>query len=255
MHAKSGVHETDLLCGFHPAGDAATAEAMLLRGEKPTSYRHNCSGKHTGMLAQAVLAGQPINNYLENNHAIQQTILRTFAEMCDLRPEDVLVGIDGCSAPTFAVPLRSAALAYARLCDPSGLPEKRAAALRRIFRAMTTNPDMIAGPGGFDTRLIQAGAGKILVKGGAEGYQGIGLAAGALGPDSPAMGITYKIMDGDPTGRARPVVALAVLRQLGALNEQKLADLAAYDSRPLYNWRHLEVGVIRPTFTLELARV
>jgi L-asparaginase II len=255
MHAKIGVQETDLLCGFHPAGDAATAEAMLLRGEKPTPYRHNCSGKHTGMLAQAVLAGQPINNYLDTNHAVQQTILRTFAEMCDMRPEDVLVGIDGCSAPTFAVPLRNAALAYARLCDPSGLPEKRAAALRRIFRAMTSNPDMIAGPGGFDTRLMEVGAGKIVVKGGAEGYQAFGLAAGALGPGSPALGITYKIMDGDSAGRARPVVALAVLRQLGVLNEQQLAGLAVYNSRPLYNWRHLEVGVIRPTFTLELARV
>jgi L-asparaginase II len=254
MHIKIGIHESDLLCGVHPAGDAATAEAMLLRGEKPTPYRHNCSGKHTGMLAQATMAGLPIRSYLDTSHPIQQRILRTFAEMCDMRPEDVLVGIDGCSAPTFAVPLRNAALAYARLCDPTGLPDKRAAALRRIFRAMTTNPDMIAGPGGFDTRLMEVGAGKIVVKGGAEGYQAIGLAAGALGPGSPAMGITYKIMDGDTAGRARPVVAIAILRQLGALNEQQLAELADFNRRPLYNWRHLEVGVIRPTFTLEFEK-
>jgi L-asparaginase II len=165
--------------------------------------------------------------------------------------EDVLVGTDGCSAPTFAVPLYNAALAFARLCDPSGLPEKRAAALRRIFHAMTTNPDMIAGPGAFDTRLMQVGAGKIVVKGGAEGYQAIGLAPGALGPGSPALGITYKIMDGDTSGRARPVTALAVLRQLGALNDPQRTELAGFDARPLYNWRHLEVGVIRPVIQLE----
>ena len=255
LQAKLGVHETDLQCGIHPAADGPTAQAMLLRGEAPTPNRHNCSGKHTGMLAQCILTHQPIDTYLSNEHAIQKTILRTFAEMVDMDPEDVLVGIDGCSAPTFAVPLCKAALGYARLCDPTGLPEKRAQALRRIFKAMTSNPDMVAGPGQFDTRLMQVGAGKIVSKGGAEGYQGIGLAAGAFGPGSPALGITYKLIDGDQSGRARPVIGLAILRQLGALDQAQLEALKEFDARPIYNWRGLEVGEIRPAFTLEKAGV
>ncbi len=251
MHARIGIHETDLQCGVHPAGDEATARAMLMRGEEPTPYRHNCSGKHTGMLAQCVLNTLPMEDYLNNDHPIQKAIKRTFAEMTDMDPEDVLVGIDGCSAPTFAVPLRNAALGYARLCDPSGLPAKRAQALKRIFRAMTTHPDMVAGPGRFGTLLMETAKGAIVCKDGAEGYQAFGLAPGALGPGSPALGVTYKVIDGDQGGRARPVIAMAVLRQLGALNKTQLDALKQFDARPTYNWRHLEIGEIRPAFTLE----
>ncbi|HEX9017710.1 MAG TPA: asparaginase [Anaerolineaceae bacterium] len=253
LQAKIGVSEADLQCGVHPASDEATAEAMLLRGEQPTPNRHNCSGKHTGMLAQCKLDALTTATYLANEHPIQQRILRTFAEMASITPERVLVGIDGCSAPTFAVPLRNAALAYARLCDPTGLPENREQALRRIYQAMTHNPVMISGPTGFDTRLMQATRGKIVSKGGAEGYQAMGLAPNALGAGSPAMGITFKVIDGDVTGRARPVISLAILRQLGALDETQLQTLADFDTRPIYNWRHLEVGVIRPAFVLEKA--
>lgn len=245
------VSTKDLLCGVHPAMHSPTAQAMLLRGEQPDSNRHNCSGKHTGMLAQARLSRQPITDYLNNEHYIQKVILKTFAEMCDLAPEQVLVGIDGCSAPTFAVPLHSAALAYARLADPAGLPEARAAALRHIFQSMTGYPVMVAGPNRFDTDLMQATGGRIVSKGGAEGYQGIGLKPGALGPGSPALGITYKIADGDHGDRARSVVGIAILRQLGALNAEEQQRLSEYDARPIFNWRKLEVGEIRPVFTIE----
>ncbi len=271
--AKIGVQESDLQCGVHTPGDEETARNMLLRGEEPTPYRHNCSGKHTGMLAQCILNDQPIENYLSNDHPTQKTILRTFAEMTDMDVRDVLVGIDGCSAPTFAVPLYNAALGYARLCDPAAmpaalpgglpaalpaamsrdLPGQRAEALRRIFRAMTTNPDMVAGPQQFDTLLMMAGGGMIVSKGGAEGYQALGLAPGALSAGSPGMGITFKVIDGDTEGRARPVIAVNILRQLGALDDSQLEMLKRFDTRPIYNWRHLDVGVIRPAFTLQKA--
>jgi L-asparaginase II len=251
MQARIGVCEADLQCGAHPPIDEETARAMALRGEAPGPYRHNCSGKHTGMLAQAVLARQPIEGYLDPGHPIQQAILNTFAGLVEVESEAVLVGIDGCSAPTFAVPLRNAALGYARLADPGGLPEQRARALARIQAAMLEHPEMVAGPGRFDTRLMEAGRGKILCKGGAEGYQAIGLLPGALGPGSPALGIAYKVIDGDSAGRARPVIALAVLRQLGALDESQLASLQAFDARPIHNWRGLEVGEIRAAFQLK----
>ncbi len=251
LQAKIGITENDLLCGVHPAIDEATANAMRQRGAEPTPNRHNCSGKHTGMLAHAVMRSLPTGDYLNVDHPIQKTILQTFAEMLDLSPDDVLVGIDGCSAPTFAAPLRNAATAFARLADPSDLPEKRAKALARIFKAMTCNPDMVAGPGAFDTVLMQVGNGKIVSKGGAEGYQAIGLLPGAFGTGSPAVGITYKIADGDTSGRARPVVGVEVLRQLGALNEEQVQALSNFYTRPIYNWRKIEVGIIRPAFRLE----
>jgi L-asparaginase II len=80
IQAKVGVAETDLLCGVHEPYDKATADAMRERGEAPTPYRHNCSGKHTGMLAHARLRELPLEEYLDPGGPIQESILRAFAD-------------------------------------------------------------------------------------------------------------------------------------------------------------------------------
>lgn len=252
LQGKAGISEKDLLCGVHPVEHPPTAEAMRQRGEQPTPNRHNCSGKHSAMLAFARMLGLPKEDYIHPDHPIQRQILQTFAEMCNLPVEQVVVGIDGCSAPNFAVPLYHAALAFARLCDPQTgqvQPPERARACQVITAAMTAHPDMVAGPGRFDTRLMQTASGRVLAKGGAEGYQAIGLLPGALGPGSAALGIAIKISDGDHASRARSAVALEILRQLGALSPSELEALADFGPRkPVYNWRKIVVGEIRPCF-------
>jgi L-asparaginase II len=252
IHRKLGISAADLLCGIHPPVNTATAERMLKNGEPNSPLRHNCSGKHTGMLAHCLLRGLPIQDYINPLHPIQQTIFQTFSEMTGVPLDQMPLGTDGCSAPVFAVPLRAAAWAFAKLADPSALSEPRRSALAHIFHAMTSNPEMIAGPGAFDTVLMEVGAGKILTKGGAEGYQAIALLPGACSPNSPAYGITLKISDGDSTNRARPTVTVEILRCLGALSADQITALAAFDRRPQYNWRHIEVGEIRPCFQLSL---
>jgi len=207
------------------------------------------------MLASACLHGWSKASYLELSQPLQQGILNAFAEMCDLPASQVQVGIDGCSAPNFAVPLRNVALAFARLCDPQELPEPRALACRAISSAMMAHPFMVAGPGRFDTRLMEVGAGMMVSKGGAEGYQGIGLLPGALGPGSPAMGLALKVSDGDLKGRARPLICLEILRQLGALSHQQLQALAEFGPRlPVLNRRAIEVGEARSAFQLDWAQ-
>jgi L-asparaginase II len=250
MQARIGVKESDLRCGTHYPLDEASARQMRARGETPTSNRHNCSGKHTGMLANARLRGLSIDDYLNPDHPLQQIILRDFAAMTGLDPAAVPVGIDGCSAPTFAAPLRRAGHAYALLADPQGLPAKRAAALQHIYRAMSAYPEMVAGPLRFDTLLMQATGGKVVSKGGAEGYQGMAVRPGALHPGSPGIGIVLKIADGDSAGRAVSTAALSALVQLGLLTDSERAALAMFDRRTLRNWRELEIGEVRPVFSL-----
>jgi L-asparaginase II len=254
LQKKAGIHESDLLCGTHPPMHEATAKALLERGEKPTPNRHNCSGKHSGMLAFAKMSGLPLENYIDPAHPIQKAILATFAEMCKLPVDLVRLGTDGCSAPNFAVPLYHAALAYARLCDPQAgevHPPERAAACKLIFSAMTTHPEMIGGPGRFDTALMQAAQARLMCKEGAEGYQGIGLLPGVLGAGSPATGIAIKISDGDSRNRAIHAVALEVLRQLDALDESVLEALSSFGPHTdVLNWRKLVVGEVRPCFSL-----
>jgi L-asparaginase II len=268
IQAKTGVQETDLLCGIHPLSHAPTVDGMLARGEENSPNRNNCSGKHTGMLACILLRklkGEILPEgipYTDPAHPHQKEILQTFAEMCGLSTDQVAVGVDGCSVPTFGVSLRAAALAYARLCDPGGLPAQRAEACRAITASMTAHPFMVGGHESFDTALMETTGGRIVSKGGAEGYQALGLMPGALRPGSPALGITLKISDGDLgrhtsprrgfKGTARPAVALEVLRQLGALSASELAALSSFGpSFQIHNHREIETGIGKPCFNLQ----
>jgi len=253
MQAKIGITQHELHCGVHPPTDKATAEALLLNGTEPTPNRHNCSGKHTGMLAFAQMQHDTLDDYLDPKHPIQQKILQTLCEICDLIPDKVALGTDGCSAPNFAIPLHNTAMGFARLMDPWELSPSRAAACEKITTAMTRYPEMVAGPGKFDTVLMAATHGKIVSKGGAEGFQAIGIKPGVLAPDSPGLGIAIKISDGDPKDRARPAVTLAILLQLGALTRAEAESLAYLGPTfPIYNWRKILVGEARTIFEMDL---
>jgi len=251
IQQKIGVTEKDLLCGIHPPEDKATTKRMLLNNEANSPLRHNCSGKHTGMLAHCLLRGWTTQEYIHPLHPLQQAIFLSFSEMTGVPVKDLLLGTDGCSAPVFAVPMRATAYALARLGDSSAESEPRCSSLARIFRAVTSNPDMIAAPGAFDTELMKVGGGKILSKSGAEGYLALSLLPGACGEGSPACGIALKVSDGDLfDGRARSTAAITVLRELGALNDDQHEALKSFGTRPQYNWRHIEIGQIRPAFKL-----
>jgi L-asparaginase II len=249
IQQKAGFTESDLQCGTHMPGHKETRYRMIKADEKPSSNRHNCSGKHSGMLAYAQMMGWPLENYLDTNHPIQQKILRTLSEMSGIDADQISIGIDGCSAPNFALPLYNAALAYAHLADPSHLSEKRAQACAEITSAMSTHPDMIAGPGEFDTLLMEAGAGQLVAKGGAEGYQGIGLRPGAIGENSPGIGIAIKIADGSYRALASNAVSLSILHQIGF--HLKSDSLAKFGPEvPIKNYKDIEVGTASPCFEL-----
>jgi L-asparaginase II len=261
IQAKVGVTESDLLCGAHLLSHLPTVEAMRARGEVPTPNRNNCSGKHTGMLAYARMRGLPIADYINPEHPVQKAILGALSEMCGMDPQQVQIGTDGCSVPNFAIPLRNAALGFARLSDPRDLSQDRAAACRRITSAMMANPVMVRGAGRFDTRLMEVCTKRLVAKSGAEGYMALGIMAGVLGAESPGLGIVFKVSDGDlsvrdATGnfrnRVRPAMALEILKQLGILSEKELEALSEFGPvRPVTNVRKLVVGEARPVFTLE----
>jgi L-asparaginase II len=266
IQSKTGVLETELMCGVHAPYDRKTAEAMKLSGDLITSNRHNCSGKHTGMLAFSRMLGHPVDadqwSYIDPDHPVQQKILITLAEMGGITPEQIRVGIDGCSAPNFALSLRGTALSFARLCQPDDLPKNRVDACHLITEAMISYPDMIGGPDNFDTDLMFAAQGKVICKGGAEGFQAFGIMPGAIKPGSPALGVAFKISDGDlkghnrpagdPRGHVRPAVTLEILRQLGVFNAQALEKLSDYGPEfPVENWRKLKVGWASPCFNLQ----
>lgn len=263
MQEKVGIQEKDLQCGAHLPGDAAMLKSVIANGIKPTPNFNNCSGKHTAMLAHAKMRGLSLENYLDINHPIQQDILSTFAEMCRIDQQEIELGIDGCSAPNFALPLYNSAVGFARLCDPREFSEVRASACRKITSAMTAHPEMISGHSEFDCELMKAGQGRIITKRGAEGFQAIGILPGGLRTDSPGIGITFKVTDGDASrmndqlvsaARVRPAMALEILRQLGALNDEQLKALSSFGpGKQIKNHRGLVTGESHPVFHLNFS--
>jgi L-asparaginase II len=258
MQTKIGIREDRLQCGPHLPGDAAKFKQVICKDITPTPNFNNCSGKHTAMLAFAKMRGLPLENYLDFDHPIQRDILKTLSELCDIETKDIVLGVDGCSAPNFAMPLFNAALGMARLCDPRDLPEARALACKKITAAMTSHPEMVSNFGEFDCELMKVGKGKIVTKRGAEGFQIVGIMPGVIG--NRGVGIAFKVTDGDAgrmddalhwSPRVRPAVTLEILKQLGALDEAQLGALARFGpEKELKNYAGLVTGKSRPVFEL-----
>lgn len=246
---RIGLHENDLNCGVHSPFDQDTAQRLRQEGSALSPLRNNCSGKHAGMLAAAVFFDESIKDYEHPEHAVQKRILGIIAEMCGLKAEEIHIGIDGCTVPTFAVPLHTASNAFARLVDPSGISAARAQACASVVSAMTIHPDLVAGSNRFDTRLMQATEGRIVCKSGAEGFQAIGIRPGSISDDSPGLGVAIKIADGDYARRARSLVSLEVLRMLNVLTPEEYTELVQ-DAAMVKNNRDQVVGKLRPTVRL-----
>jgi len=252
LQRKIGVKESDLLCCTHLPSDPASRRKLKDLGHSPSQNHHNCSGKHTGMLGQASLMGQSLEAYTEIDHPVQQGILTVFSEMCGLEKDQIGIGRDGCSVPTFAVPLYNAAWAWAKLADPSSLAATRADACRQITSAMANQPFYVAGPGKLDTRLMETAPGKLISKAGAEAFQAIGVLPNAIKPGSPALGIAIKISDGDQGKRALAAVSLEVLSQLGVLSSEELQEVGEFGPvKPILNQCGLPAGESRPCFQLQ----
>lgn len=247
MAAKIGVSAADLRCGSHPVESIETENDLVRQGAARDDLYNNCSGKHLGMLAQAKLLGQPLPTYLDMDGAVQQAILQRVAHVCALPMTAIQLGIDGCSAPNFAVPLHAAAHAMARMMAPNGLaPDLRDAAIR-VTQAMGAHPEMVQGQAGFDTIVMQTLPGALIAKRGAEGVQAIALAPGVAGPH--ALGLVVKIGDGG--ARAAIPAAAEALRQLNACPPALHDALNAHGwlpPTPQANWRGLETGQARAVF-------
>ncbi len=234
---KIGEPEQALLCGPHPPYDERAATALRQSGEAFSAVHNNCSGKHAGILALTALLGASEANYLDPGHAAQRLILALCARLSDARVEDLPLAIDGCGIPVYAVPLRSAALSYARLATLEGIDERDARALRVVRDAMIAYPAYVAGTGDFDTVLMQSGNGNLVAKSGAEGLHG----TAAL---RQGTGVVLKVADGN--ARAVAPAMLAILDSLGLLDGADAQALEPFANPPVYNRAGRLVGEISP---------
>ena len=242
--AAAGVGADALRCGAHwPIGMRA-AGRFPLAGEDSDPLRHNCSGKHAGFLAVARVLGVAPENYLDPEAAVQRAVRRAVAGACEIDEARLVMGIDGCSAPNFAMPLSALARGFKNLVTASG-----DSPLARVRAAMQAHPELVSGEGRFDLQLQRAFGARVVAKGGAEALQAIGFSDPALG----TFGVVVKVLDGGD--RALAPICMAVLAQLGLLGEPLPAALAARVRPTIKNYRGVETGAITISEGLKLTRV
>ena len=228
----------DFECGAQMPGNEASAHALISAGVAPTRAHNNCSGKHSGMLTTAVHLGEPVKGYTRPEHPVQSRLITLMGELGEVDLTGTARGVDGCGIPVFGAPLKTIAHAMAKLADPSGLAETRAAACRRIVTACAANPTLISGTGTFNSVVLAETGVRCLLKGGAEGV------CTAAIPDL-GLGVCLKIDDG--AGRGAAAAMLAVLRHLGVLDEAAAERIDKAVVREVRNWAGTLVGQIRAT--------
>jgi L-asparaginase II len=240
MLAKSGSTAADLQCGTHAPG-YYEAEGRVPPPPPYSPLVHNCSGKHAGMLAYCVMCGHSKADYLDYDHPLQQAIRPAVAAFTGVPEAELVSGVDGCSAPNYAVPLARIALAFARLSatEPHAVYGR---APQILAGAMTSHPEMVSGAHRSDLALMEAGRGDWVTKIGAEGVQAIGIR-------SQGLGIAIKVADGQKRGLYPTIVA--VLDQLGFLDAHAREQLGPWGRPKLTNYRGTETGKVYGVVVLD----
>ncbi|MBV7486440.1 asparaginase [Bordetella sp. BOR01] len=233
---KAGCGPAQLQCGCHlpiafgmPGGAAAPA------GFEPTTLHHNCSGKHAGFLAYCAQHGLTLHDYLSADHPLQAAVRSQLAQACGIAADALRAGIDGCSAPTYALPLSALATGYARLATAQADD-----ALHPLCQAMVAHPFLVSGSGRSDLALMRAAPDELVAKTGADGVQGMGLRKAGLG-------IAVKVSDGNMA--TVHAAAIETLRQLGVPAAQS-GTLQAWARPDIRNTAGLRTGQVRPAFEL-----
>jgi L-asparaginase II len=239
--AKAGLKEAQLACGVHWPMSERASEELTRAGKSPTAIHNNCSGKHAGMLATAVYRGIDPTGYERPEHAVQEDIRRVLSEICGVPLDRHDMGIDGCSVPTFALPLGALATGFARLGSGKGLTGARKDAAERLVSACVASPALVAGEGRFDTVVMRGLGPKVFSKGGAEGVHCASVPAAGLG-------IAVKIDDGAKRG-AEHVLAWLLAELVPGADRVLKSRLDG----ELRNWLGIKVGQIRPSPMLAAA--
>ncbi|MCO4055221.1 MAG: asparaginase [Bosea sp.] len=240
MLAKAGHDPSCLECGTHWPMYEKAARAMAASGASPSALHNNCSGKHAGFVCLSCGLDEDPAGYINAGHAVQRAVRGALIEMTGAAHDPETAGIDGCSIPTHAVPLRALALAFARFGAGGGkgaaMGPERVKASRRIRAAVAAHPEMVAGTGRFDTRVMQALGARAFTKTGAEA-----VFCGAL--QELGYDIALKIDDGGT--RASEAVMASLLARLLAPDGPAAEVLDMFARPRMVNWNGIEVGHAR----------
>jgi L-asparaginase II len=238
---RTGLDETCLECGAQLPTRESDRARLARQGARGGSVHNNCSGKHTGFLCLAAHMGVDPAGYVRPDHPAMRVVTAALDDMVGGVLDDRLCGTDGCSIPSYAMPLRALATGFARLGTGEGLPPDRARAAARLRAAVAAHPFMVAGTRRFDTALMTAFGARAFTKTGAEG-----VFTGAL----PDLGLGFALKIDDGTTRASEVATAAIVEHFLDLDGAGRAALAPLARPRLKNWNGIHVGDVLPAAAL-----
>jgi L-asparaginase II len=245
MLAKAGLDAGVLECGAHWPYREAVQREMAARGDTPSALHNNCSGKHAGFVCLAchMAGGRPqpayAKGYVQAEHPVMREVSHALQTATGWDLVNAPQGIDGCSIPTYGIPLHHLALAFARVGTGVGLSPGHARAAQRLRRAAARAPFMVGGTDRFDTRVMHSLGDAVFCKVGAEGVY-------CAAVPGRGVGVALKIDDGN-NARAAEVVMAALIEALVELDDPQARLLRSLSELTLRNWNGIEVGCLRPT--------
>ncbi|KQV68422.1 asparaginase [Rhizobium sp. Root1220] len=241
MLEKAGRDVDTLECGAHWSSSQKVLIHQARTMETPTALHNNCSGKHAGFVCACCHQDIDPKGYVGYDHPLQKAIRGTMESLTGAALGHDNCGTDGCSIPTYAVPLRGLAHGFARMATGVGLEPLRARASRRLFNACMAEPFFVAGTGKACTALMQVAPGRIFAKTGAEG-----VFCAAI----PEQGIAIALKCDDGHSRASEAMVAAVLSRFFEKDSAIRAALQAMATVNMHNWNGIHVGDVRATAAL-----
>lgn len=237
MLARAGISEDDYECGVHWPFEQSGVIDFASHGVKPLQVHNNCSGKHAGFLCYACHEAIDIKGYVRKDHRVQAHIRDVMASVTGAIHADDQCGTDGCSIPTYAIPLKELAHGFAKMTTGVGLEKQRASAAKRLMEACMNEPWHVAGTGRACTKIMEVAPGEVFVKIGAEGVYCAAI------PDL-GVGIALKCDDGSERGAV--AIVNAVLAKL--LHKQEVGDVyRRLANKTFRNWNKIEIGRFQST--------
>jgi len=241
MLARAGLDSGALECGAHWPSHQPSTQALARSGGAPSPLHNNCSGKHAGFLCVACATGVAHHGYVKAEHLVQCEVRATLEGLTGVGLGGDVCGIDGCSIPTWAVPLTALAHGFAKFGTGQELGPERAKAAARIRAACAAQPYFVAGTGRFCSEIMKLFGVRVLAKTGAEG-----VFCGAL--PQQGLGIALKCDDG--ATRAAEVAMAGVIARLLPMSEGERGAVGRLLRPTLRNWNGIEVGGLRPAEAL-----
>jgi L-asparaginase II len=240
MLAAAGLTLACLECGAQMPAKPEDMQQLAREVIPVTAIHNNCSGKHSGFLVFAVQEGFVTSGYVKIDHPVQREIAGTLEAITSAKHGEDNHGIDGCSIPTYRIPLENLAKAYAKFGVGDDVNPGRSTAMLRLRDACMAHPEMVAGTDAFDTRIMTALKGRVFTKTGAEGVFTVAI------PEL-SLGMAIKCHDGTTRAAEAACASLiqnAFLESESELSQTELTALKKQANPIIKNRMGLKVGEV-----------